>query len=138
MNKFFDKNEYERWLNEALYTFKSAVKDEEEGDYSWACFKFQQSAELMLKALLRGFGKHSIGHSLLKLLKEIEDIGIKVDNEVKTAARVLDANYIPPRYPDAYPEGSPHEYYDKESANTSYKSTKIIEAFINKIIEDYA
>ncbi|AAL80881.1 hypothetical protein PF0757 [Pyrococcus furiosus DSM 3638] len=28
----------------------------------------------------------------------------------------LDRNYIAPRYPDAYPEGAPFEYYSEEVA----------------------
>ncbi len=138
MNNLFDKNEFERWFNESLYTFASAERDEIEGDYSWACFKFQQSAELALKSLLRGFGKHPIGHSLLKLLNEIESLGIDVNEKIKSSARILDANYIPPRYPDAYPAGSPHEYYDKESADKSKKSAELIRKFVEEIVRKYA
>ncbi len=138
MNNLFDKNEFERWFNESLYTFASAERDEIEGDYSWACFKFQQSAELALKSLLRGFGKHSTSHSLLKLLNEIESLGIDVNEKIKSSARILDANYIPPRYPDAYPAGSPHEYYDKESADKSKKSAELIRKFVEEIVRKYA
>jgi HEPN domain-containing protein len=44
----------------------------------------------------------------------------------------LEKFYIPTRYPDAYPEGSPYEFYDTEEAEKALKcSSKIIE-FVRK------
>jgi HEPN domain-containing protein len=65
-------------------------------------------------------------------------LGIDVNEKIKSSARILDANYIPPRYPDAYPAGSPHEYYDKESADKSKKSAELIREFVEEIVRKYA
>ena len=34
----FDTEEYNRWMNEANNTFKSAVVDKENGFYNWCCY----------------------------------------------------------------------------------------------------
>ncbi len=39
----FDYDEYNRWMNEAENTFKSAIVDKDNGYYNWCCFKSQQA-----------------------------------------------------------------------------------------------
>lgn len=112
----FDCEEFLRWLNQAVHTLESAERDKQAGDYAWSCFKAQQSAEYALKALLRGLGKAAVGHSVLKLVDDLARSGVTLDEGIYGQARQLDRHYIPPRYPDAYPAGSPFEYYDKDTA----------------------
>jgi len=64
-------------------------------------------------------------------------LGIDVNEKIKSSARILDANYIPPRYPNAYPAGFPHNY-DKESADKSKKSAELIRKFVEEIVRKYA
>jgi HEPN domain-containing protein len=130
MDNFFDKDEFDRWFNESLYTFESALHDKELKFYNWACFKFQQAGEYALKAILKAFGKSALGHSLLKLLDELEAMGISVSYDLKSYARTLDMNYIGTRYPDAYPEGSPHEFFDESSVNMAEEASRKIIEFI--------
>ncbi|MEM2950957.1 MAG: HEPN domain-containing protein [Nitrososphaeria archaeon] len=68
----YDKDEYERWVKQADATLASAKRDRDAGDYNWSCFKAQQSAEFAVKGLLYGLGFSPVGHSILKLLGEIE------------------------------------------------------------------
>lgn len=124
-----DASEFERWFNQAVHTHDSARRDYEDTDFDWACFKCQQAAEFALKALLRGAGKLGIGHSLLKLTKEIEALGIDV-NEIKKCSLTLEKFYIPTRYPDAYPEGSPYEFYDVEEAEKALDCCLTIIEFV--------
>lgn len=126
-----DKSEFERWFNQAIHTHDSAKRDYEESDFGWACFKCQQAAEYALKAFLRGVGKLGIGHSLLKLTEEIEMLGIDVD-EIRTCCLVLEKFYIPTRYPDAYPEGSPYEFYDTEEAEKALNCSSLIIEFVRR------
>ncbi len=94
-------------------------------------FKFQQAAEFALEAFLRGAGKLGVGHSLLKLIAEIEALGIDIE-EIRKCSLTLEKFYIPTRYPDAYPEGSPYEFYDAEEAEKALNcSSKVIE-FVRK------
>lgn len=109
----FDHDEYKRWLSQARHTFVSAQGDVRDTDYAWAAFKAQQAAEYAVKALLRGLGRPAFGHALQRLINEL---GEGIPEEIRNAGRLLDRHYIPTRYPDAYPEGSPHEYYDADAA----------------------
>lgn len=111
----FKESEYDRWIGEARRTLKSAYSDLREGYYEWASFKAQQAGELAVKAILRGLGLAPVGHSITKL-RELRDRGFDVPKKVLYRAMELDRNYIAPRYPDAYPEGSSYEYYSRDTA----------------------
>jgi HEPN domain-containing protein len=112
----FDHDEYRRWLAQARHTLASARRDAEAGDFAWACFKAQQAGEYAVKALLRGLGRPAHGHAIRRLLQEVADLGLELSESTRAAGRLLDRHYIPTRYPDAYPEGSPHEYYDAQAS----------------------
>lgn len=111
-----DTDEYTRWLGQASHTLASAQRDTAEGDFDWACFKAQQAGEYALKALLRGLGKPAYGHSLTRLLTQLSETGLAPNAEITRSGQLLDRHYIPTRYPDAYAEGSPHEFYDHHTA----------------------
>ncbi|PUA31495.1 MAG: hypothetical protein B9J98_05960 [Candidatus Terraquivivens tikiterensis] len=73
----------------AKETIKSAKGDLERKDYSWACFKAQQSGEFAIKALLRGL--EAYGHSSSKLLLKISE---KLDTlSIMDEAKTLDKYY---------------------------------------------
>jgi len=131
----FDIEEFTRWIKQAEYTLKSAERDKNSGDYSWACFKAQQAGELAVKALLYGLGIMAYGHSIKKLL-DVLSKDIDVPNEMFRYARILDRHYIPPRYPDAYVEGSPYEFYGIEDAEEAIKAANVIIKFIMGVAND--
>ena len=112
-----DEAEFGRWIESARRTLESARRDAEHGDYNWACFKAHQAAEKALKALLWGAGKPRTGHSLPKLLDNIrEELGIEAPKEIQEACIRLNKLYTPTRYPDAWSEGIPEEYYSESEA----------------------
>lgn len=129
-----DKKECERWLEQAKNTLQSATRDKERGDYNWCCFKAQQAAEFAVKGLLYGIGLSAVGHSLLKLLGDLEGKGIKVD-EIKGCARTLDRHYIPTRYVNAHPEGAPFEFYDLSTAEDALGCAGKIIEFVKEAAE---
>lgn len=116
MDPGFDHDEYTRWLEQALHTLESAGRDLEDGDYAWSCFKAQQAGEYAAKAVLRGYGRLAAGHCILRLLEEMKVGGLILDEGLLGRAKLLDRHYIPPRYPYAYPSGSPFEFYDEDTA----------------------
>lgn len=123
----FDRDEYRRWYEQARHTLASAERDLRDGDFAWCCFKAQQAGEYAAKAVLRGYGRLAAGHSILRLLEEMRDGGIEVDDTALQEARLLDRHYIPPRYPDAYPAGSPFEFYDEKTAREAIEaSTRLL------------
>ena len=87
----FDEEEFLRWMKQAEHTLTSAQGDAAEGDYGWACFKAQQAAEYAAKALLRGLGLPAFGHSILGLVGEMEEQGLRIlqDIEAKQPDMVL-------------------------------------------------
>lgn len=129
-----DQEEYHRWIGQARYTFTSAQRDARATDFSWACFKAQQAAEYGIKALFRGLGQPATGHSLIKLAESLErSLEVSVPEHVWDAARLLDRHYIPPRYPDAFPSGMPHEFYDRSAAAAALDAARQVLAFVQEV-----
>jgi len=130
------RSEYERWMKQAERTLASARRDLEEGYYEWASFKAQQAAELAVKALLRGLGYAPIGHSITRLLRELESEGFSILRGVFRMAMELDRNYIAPRYPDAYSEGAPFEYYSEDVAEELISYAEELIEFVRRLARD--
>lgn len=103
------------WLNEAQGDLEHAHNDIRGGFYNWACFSAQQSAEKALKAVFQKMGAEAWGHSAADLLKELAQRH-PVPEELSQAALELDKAYIPTRYPNAHPSGSPRDRYTKQEA----------------------
>jgi len=114
-----DWKEYERWMSQAIKTLELIDADISFEGYSWACFKAHQAAEFALKALLYLAGSPSFGHDLTRLLHEASSICGDPSRRVRVCVSVLDKMYIPPRYPDALPEGAPWEHYTLEEAENA-------------------
>ena len=101
-------NRAKDWLRQAYRDLAHAKLSREAGNHEWACFAAQQSAEKAVKALHLYYGQEAWGHVIYKLLMELpfnQDVG----EELIDKAKVLDAFYIPARYPNGYPEGAPFE-----------------------------
>ena len=78
------------------------------------CFISQQAGEKALKACHYATGKRIvIGHSLYEMLIDLEKIDASSRNVIDPARR-LDRFYIPTRYPNGLPGGSPFQVYTKE------------------------
>jgi HEPN domain-containing protein len=86
------------------------------GNYEWACFQAQQSAEKALKAVLLRQGKRRfLSHSIHDLLDEIQTFA--PESKAVSEARRLDEYYIPTRYPNGMPGTVlPHHFYDEKEA----------------------
>jgi HEPN domain-containing protein len=130
IRKLFDNDEFRRWFSQAENTLNSASHDLDSGDYNWCCFKCQQAAEYSVKAILRGLGQIAVGHSVLRLVGELEEAGSSISEELKAYARSLDKHYIPARYPDAYPAGAPFEFYDENVAKEAIEHARSTLEFV--------
>jgi len=125
-----DEDEFKRWFKMALGTVRSAEGDLERGDYNWACFKAHQSAEFAVKGLLRGLGLGAYGHSVSALLAAAPS-ELKVLNLLQRA-KTLDKYYVPTRYPNAWAEGSPADYYTREDASQAIEYAKSIISWVEE------
>jgi len=59
---------------------------------------------------------------------------VKLPNELLTYARELDRHYIPSRYPNAHPAGSPHEAYDESTSKRTLEAAEAILNFVKGLI----
>lgn len=86
-----------------------------------------------MKGLLRGFGRPAFGHALFRLLQALAETGLVIPPALEEGARLLDAHYIPARYPDAYPEGSPYEYYTPSRAKEALQAARSILGWVEEV-----
>jgi HEPN domain-containing protein len=122
-----DAQEYERWMKSAYKTLESARRDRENGFYNWAYFKTHLASEKALKALLWGIGRPRPGHALIHLLLHLEEeLGAEAPATVKQACATLDKYHIPTRYPDAWVEGSPEDYFTESDADNALGKALVI------------
>jgi HEPN domain-containing protein len=103
------------WIEQARGDLAHAPNDLEDAFYDWACFSSQQAAEKAAKAVLQRLGGEAWGHSVADLLAEVGKAH-SVSEALLDAALELDKAYIPARYPDAHPSGSPTKRYTRAEA----------------------
>ena len=111
------REEARRWLRQAQADLKAAQDSLKDKHFEWSCFQSQQSAEKSLKYYLYNLGFTSlITHSIKILVKECRKKE-KRFSQIEEAASLLDAYYIPTRYPNGLDHHSaPVDYYDEKDA----------------------
>ncbi len=103
------------WIEEAEGDLKHAKSDLKNGFYNWACFSAQQCAEKAIKAVFQKMHAEAWGHSVADLLKELSK-NYGVPEKLMEFGLELDKAYIPARYPNAHPSGSPKDRYTEQEA----------------------
>jgi HEPN domain-containing protein len=111
MDRPVDEDEFGRWRREADRALRHAELAADEGLHNWACFAAEQGAQLAVKALLHGIGRAPWGHDLVALGAALATAGLAVTEPVSDALLRLARHYMPARYPDTHPAGSPGERY---------------------------
>lgn len=114
------------WLDEAEGDLEHARDDLKGKYYNWACFSSQQGAEKAVKAVFQKLGAEAWGHSVAELLEELAK-RFESTQGLIDIAKELDKAYIPTRYPNAHPSGSPRRHY------TATEAERMIE-YAEKII----
>lgn len=120
-------NRCQDWLKQAEKDLQHAQLSLEHGDYEWACFAAHQAAEKAVKALHLFLGQEAWGHVVAKLLRELP---VPVSEELIERGKVLDGYYIPPRYPNGFPEGAPFEHFGSLQAREALQHARSILEFI--------
>lgn len=98
------------WLRQAERDLEQAEDSRGAGRHEWACFAAHQAAEKAVRALHLHLGQEAWGHVVARLLRQLPPT-VPVPDDLVEKGRVLDGFYIPPRYPNSYPEGAPFEYF---------------------------
>jgi HEPN domain-containing protein len=104
------------WLRQAESDLAHARHALDDGDYDWACFAAQQSAEKAAKAAHAAVGQEAWGHVVTELLDGLRPDAPAVDDALLDRARALDKHYIPTRYPNGLPAGAPADFYTRAEA----------------------
>ena len=103
-------NRWRDWFRQAERDLEHAGASASAGRHEWACFAAHQAAEKAVKALHLKLGQEGWGHVVARLLADLP-AAMSVPDDVIERGRVLDNFYLPTRYPNAHPSGSPFEHY---------------------------
>jgi HEPN domain-containing protein len=129
-----ERNEAERWLEQAEDDLRWAAHLRDAGAHNIACFLSQQVAEKALKALLYHSGEELVvGHSVQDLCDRASGVWPDIAERCPGWG-TLDALYIPTRYPDALPGSIPARVYDQSAADRAVAvATEVVEAARSKL-----
>ncbi len=117
------------WLRQAEKDLDQAEDSRRTGRHEWACFAAQQAAEKAIKALHLSLGQEAWGHVVARLLRELPPAAAAPE-ELIQKAHVLDAYYIPARYPNSHPEGAPFEHYGPLQSEEAVRYAREILEFV--------
>lgn len=124
-----DRPEFERWRAEATSAAEAAGLAQGGSRHEWACFLFEQAAQLALKGLLHGLGLDAWGHDLTVLgARAREALGDVWPADAADAVARLSRHYIPTRYPDAHASGAPASHYtEADSVQARSDARRVLE-----------
>ncbi|MGD8245466.1 MAG: HEPN domain-containing protein [Anaerolineae bacterium] len=120
-------NRYRDWLEQAERDLSRAGIDLKYEYWEWACFTAQQAAEKAVKALLMSHGYSVWGHAITPMLRGLETM--ETPEGIIELAQLLDAHYIPTRYPNGFAEGKPADYYNEQKAKEAVDAASDIIRF---------
>jgi len=120
-------NRYRDWLDQALRDMERAKIDIQYEYWEWACFTAQQATEKAVKALLMYHGLDAWGHGITPMLRALHDP--VASGDLIEQAQLLDAYYIPTRYPNGFAEGKPADYYNAAKAQGALHAASAIIQF---------
>jgi HEPN domain-containing protein len=122
------------WLKQARSELAWAGDSYAHGHWAFVCFTAQQVAEKCLKAIAIYRGAAQIkSHSTMAIAQ-----ALKIDGRIEFMSRRLDQYYITTRYPDAFSEGAPYEFFDEAQAKEALGFAGEILAFAAKELDSYA
>ena len=126
---------YDDWRRQAKRDLEHARRALDDGDYEWACFAAQQSAEKAVKSDFLRLNRSAWGHPVSALLEQLP-CPWQADESLVNAGKELDKHYILPRYPNSYPQGAPYEYYTRDEAERAIAHTTHILAFCERLLAE--
>ncbi len=130
MDAPLDGEEFRRWRQQADSAAQTAGLARAGGRAEWACFLFEQAAQLAVKALLHGAGLDAWGHDLTVLCARAgAELGSAWPGGLGDAAARLSRHYIATRYPDAVPSGPNGAHYsDSDAAQAEQDARALVGA----------
>lgn len=142
-----DEPEYGRWRRTAESSLEMAELAADNGLYHHACLHAEQAAQQAIKGLLHAAGATATarGHDLAMLGAAAESSfgGWSTEDLGRALAR-LSRHYLPSRYPDALPGGTPADHYRADDAAEALADARLVRdavgrswsALLNAAVED--
>lgn len=119
---------YLDWLAQAKSDLEWGKVTLDNNFFPQACFIAQQTAEKALKALCYYRDYDLVkSHSVRKIAEALD-----INGPIREAGQLLDQFYIPARYPDGLPEGSPQDYFTKGQATQALQLAQIVIETVEK------
>jgi HEPN domain-containing protein len=121
------KREALRWFLQAEDDLQFVQWVEKESMFfDKGCFIAQQCGEKALKACLYAHGERRVmGHSLFEMVERLCQAEVEFQS-IRDEARRLDRLYIPTRYPNGLPGGSPFQIYTSGDLGEACKDVQKI------------
>ncbi len=131
-----DEPEFRRWWDAGTDALAAARVQADAGFHQWACFLAEQSAQLAVKAVLHGMGVGTWGQDLVELGRSWsealeEDLGTTLQASFQRLSR----HYIPARYPDAHPSGTPGAHYGEADSAQAIADAEQVAAAVSHVWE---
>ena len=123
------------WLHQAHSDLDLAAVSAAAGHHEWACFACHQAVEKALKALHLHHGQQAWGHGLGRSWRELPPVVgaalAEALSDLEVRLRILDALYIPTRYPDSLPDGAPSDHFGRLQSDDAQRHARSIVDAIN-------
>lgn len=120
-------NRYMDWITQAERDLDRAEIDIRYEFWEWACFTSQQAAEKACKGLLMYRGQTAWGHAITPMIMRLSDL--PVPESIVEFGQLLDAYYIPTRYPNGFAQGKPADYFNETIARGAVHAAREIIRF---------
>lgn len=121
------REEISNWLKQSEKDLNAAKNSLKSGDYEWASFQSNQSAEKVLKALYLKEKKEIFQtHNLISIAKRLN-----LPTDIIKHLKELNPDYTLARYPDAA-NAAPFENYSEEIAKDKINSAEEVLKWIKK------
>jgi len=123
---------YRDWIKQAKADLDWGKSSLNNGFFPQACFIAQQTAEKALKALCYFRGYDIVKSRSVRKIAEALDI----NGAILEAGQLLDQFYIPTRYPDGLPEGTPQDYFTISQARQALEYAATIIHRVEEELKD--
>jgi HEPN domain-containing protein len=129
-----DEAEHARWRATAEEQLWVARLLSRESVHASAVFHAEQAAQCALKAILHGLGKAGRGHGLIDLSERVSAAtGLDPDPQIVEGLQLLAQAYMPSRYPDALPSGTPAEHYSATHAQVAITAADTVLSYAARV-----
>ena len=127
-------DEGRRWLEQAEADLRWADDLSQRGGYHIACFLAQQVGEKALKGFLYAAGAEVVlGHSIERLCAEAAEQHAAFREQARRWS-ILDAHYVPTRYPNSLPDSIPALVYTGDAAKEAVRLAREIVGYVGDLL----